>query len=257
MSIEVGGGLLTIVSNGLLFGDVDPIGFKIEGTPDIKKAYAMKGGKKVLAGSVSFGSEFELVLTIEAMTWQAMQVASGQASATALLYSRPLRKSVKVPKTAPFTITDPLIVDNTVYASLTRNGDTTLGEAWGVAQPLTRVTTVPLTAREFQVTFATNLLTFPAILAGADVDYVVNEIIPTVESIGVSPNPVSLETIAFHGVTYGDKKTGRHFINIKEATLASITSYDYSDIVKAEMRYSIVSQGNNPIPYEKIRLPGF
>lgn len=257
MSIEVGAGLLTIVSNGLLFGDVDPIGFQISGTPDIKKSYAMKGGKRVLAGSVSFGSEYELVLTIEAMTWQAMQVASGQASATALAYSKPLRKSVKVPKVAPYTITDPLIVDTAVYASLTRNGDTSLGETWGVSQPLNRVTTAPIGPRDFQVTIATNLLTFPASLAGADVDYVVNEILPTVESIGVSQNPISLETIAFHGVTYGDKKTGRHFINIKEAALASITSYDYSDIVKAEMRYSIISQTNNPIPYEKIRLPGF
>ena len=257
MSIEVGAGFISIISNGQLFGDVDPIGFKIEGTPDIKKAYAMKGGKKVLAGSVSFASEFELVLEIQAMTWQAMQIASGQASATALLYSRPVRKSIVVPKTAPYTITDPLIVDNVVYASVTRNGDPTLGETWGVASPLTRVTTAPITAKEFQITVATNLMTFPAVLAGANVDYVVNEILPTVESIGVSQNPISLETIAFHGVTYGDKKTGRHFINIKEATLASITSYDYSDIVKAEMRYAIVTQGNNPIPYEKIRLPGF
>jgi hypothetical protein len=60
---------------------------------------------------------------------------------------------------------------------------------------------------------------------------------------------VALNSIGFSGVVTGDEETGRYLFNCPLATREGSPSFDPNDVTSLELQYTMVSTGENPLPF--------
>jgi hypothetical protein len=249
MAIMTGGGYFSTVINGKLFAAAEPVGWALNSSGNsVITAEKLVKYQKVISGVFQGSLQFEMTLKFQAITWQVMQLALGQESTVAASNSVPTLKYATVPLLTPFTITDPLITDVNVGASMLFNTATKL------AQPLTRVVGVPATAYEYSVTPGTNLLTFHADLAGQQIAYLPKKVYTACDVIGVTSDPVFIRQIQFNGITGGDSETGNMIIEVPNAQFQGFGGIDLEGAVTIESKYSMIPViSGQPLPFKLSR----
>ena len=219
--------------------DIEPVGISFESNSETVKSKKYVGGKRVTAGSLEIETEFILNVTIEAVTWQALQLALGQLATKETSFTLPDRR-LKVVQSGE--IVDADITSTNVIACTTKKG------TWGRPRSLTRVTGTPALG-EFAVNTTSNKLTFNAGYDGAGILYTLDKTYANWDTIGHTAAPVALNSIGFSGVVTGDEETGRYLFNCPLATREGSPSFDPNDVTSLELQYTMVSTGENPLPF--------
>jgi hypothetical protein len=219
--------------------DIEPVGISFEANSDTVKSKKYVGGRRVTAGSIEVGTEYMLKVVIEAVTWQALQLALGQL-ATKETFILPERK-LKVVQAGE--IVDADIVSNNIIACTTKKGP------WGRARSLTRVTSATPAIGEFAVDVATTKLILNPAYNNAPVLYSLDKNYANWDTIGHTATPVALNTIGFSGIVFGDEETEKYKFNCPVATRDGTPSFDPNDVTSLEINYTMVATTENPVPF--------
>lgn len=230
------------------FYHIEPVQFKINS--DSKKVESKKqvDGKVVRAGSKILEEEYTLVMTIEAASYTAMQIAFGRKSAKVDAVLPEVRYKT-VPLTGAFEF-----VDTDLGAALSVQAFVTESGAWGDEGQLTLLATGTPATGQFKVDSVTNKLIFAAAQAGAPIAYRLTKSYLQLDSIGVNATAKALTRFSFSGLAYTD--SGEFYkVVAPKMNLAKISSLAFDEVTKFELEYDLAVASGFSTAYQMYRMP--
>jgi hypothetical protein len=231
------------------FWFVEPVGFKING--DSKKVESRKyvDGKNVRAGSKILQVDYTMVVTIEAGSLSALQVALGFKSAKVDADLPELRFGT-VPATGAAEI-----VDADLGAALEVQAFVTEEGAWGAEGPLALSVAVGAPATgQFKVDGTNNKLVFATAQAGAPIAYRLVKSYTQIDSIGADATAKALTRFSFSGLGYTD--SGEYYkVVAPKLNLAKVPSLAFDEVTKLELEYDLAVASGYSTAFQLYKMP--
>jgi hypothetical protein len=251
MALGYGMGNFVLETNGNtpeLLLPLEPMGFDIDIQTDEKESLKWKDGLLVTAGSATSKTTFQLNLKVQALTWFVMQVALGElAGTTASVNFRDIIYTT-VPASSPFEISDAAISTTNILASVASTG------SWGKARPLSRVTTTPASANEFQVNTTDKKLIFHSGAANSPIAYRRLTAATNVPSVGAEVIYTTLNSFGFGGVIYGDDFKWR--VDITKMNSIGRPKISITDVTEFDLAYKLIVGGSDRLPFKVYDVTG-
>jgi hypothetical protein len=232
------------------FRFAEPVGIKINNNSSEVVSYKMVDGYKRAAGAKQIQNENTAAISIEAGSWQALELALGLESATTASLDLYELRFKEVPTSGPFEITDPDIgAALGVQATIVESG------VWGKSGPLSLLATGAPATGQFRVDGANNKVIFNAAQAGATIAYPLIKNYTALRTIGKEAAASQLNSMGFEGLIYSEDQTQMYKLVIPKMIRTKSTSLDLGEKTTLEIEYRMVVAPGQANDYYLVELP--
>jgi hypothetical protein len=232
------------------FRFTEPVAIKINNNSSEVVSYKMVDGLKVVAGAKQIQNENTATLSIEAGSWQALEIALGLESATTASLDLYELRFKEVPTSGAFEIIDPDIGTALgVQATVVENG------TWGKSGALTLLATGSPAAEQFKVDAANNKIIFNAAQAGATIAYPLIKNYTALRTIGKEAAAARLNSMGFEGLVYTEDVSQSYKIVVPKMIRTKSTSLDLGEKSVLEIEYRMVVAPGQASDFFLVEMP--
>jgi hypothetical protein len=213
----------------------------------VKEAKAWSNGKRVTVSSAVGEETYTLALSFQYLDWFHLGFAYDEIPQKSTNIKLPILKSVILPSTAPFEITDTDIS--------TTNGSGTMAYVsqrgnWGEAGYRKLSAGAVPAVGEFAVNTADKKLIFNAADAGAPVQYFIQKTFASLPSIGYETVANGFGSLSFVGIGRGPEFPNGVYINIPSATRKKSPSLATGDVPEFQLEFGVNVLPGNRSPHQ-------
>jgi hypothetical protein len=228
---------------------VEPLAFSVNASSSKNQSKKMVKGTVKIAGAKIGSEDYVLKLSIEALSWTALQFALGrEAGTTASLNLAEIRDG-RVPSTGAYEFADPdLATALGVQVFIPASG------LWGDEGRLIFLATGTPAAKQFKVDGAGSKLVFNAAQAGAPFLYRIIKTYANIDTIGVEQTAAFLSQFSFSGIAYTDTSE-LYKVIIPKVNRVSVPSLGLEAVSKFELEYDMAVAAGYDTAYQVIRMP--
>jgi hypothetical protein len=228
---------------------VEPLAFSIDASSSKNQSKKYVKGVIKTAGAKIGSEEYVLKLSIEALSWTALQFALGrEAGTTASLDLAEIRDG-RIPLSGAFEFADPdLATALGVQVFIPASG------LWGDEGRLTVLATGAPAAKQFRADTAASKLIFNAAQAGAPFLYRIIKNYANIDTIGVEQTAAFLSQFSFSGIAYTDTDE-LYKVIVPKVNRVSVPSLGLETVSKFELEYDIAIAAGYDTAYQLIRMP--
>jgi hypothetical protein len=232
------------------FFDVEPLNFAINVDSTDITAKKQVGGVVTTSGSANVENIFTATVTIEAISWTALQFAFGVKAAVSTNLVLPDVKSAIIDSAGE--------IDDTDIKTVVSPAFTSVGKVW-VVNPETETAYTPITSgsptsSQFRVDAAANKLLFNTSEAGKTVKYRQLTQYDTITGIGFDVTAAKFKSISFSGIAYGGDGSHSKII-IPSMTLIQQSGISLSgEQTSLELEYRLNLTAGRDLPFQLQKL---
>jgi hypothetical protein len=206
----------------------------------VKEAKAWVNGRQMTVSSAIGSETYTLALSFQYLDWSHLGFAYDEIPQQSSNVKLPITKSVILPTTGPFEITDTDISSanaNTIKAYVSQRG------SWGEAGYRTSISTGLPTPGQFIVDTTNKKITFNANDGGAPIQYIIEKTFASLPSIGYEASANGYGSLSFVGKGYGPEFPNGIYINIPSLTRKKSPSLTTENVPEFQMEF-----GANVVP---------
>lgn len=232
-----------------VFRFMEPLKFKIDAASSEVTSMKMVGGRKVVAGAKLLSEESKLTLSVEAVSWEAIEIALGiesKVSASLALYEQ---RSATIPATGAAEIVDADITATTsILPVILEPGP------WGKSGKLELIASGAPNSGQYRVDTASNKLIFAAAQAGAPIAYAIIKNRSALRTIGKEPAAAAINQMRFEGLAYSESSQ-TYKIVIPRMIRTKTTSLDFGEKTVLDLEYRMLVAPGQEREFFMVEMP--